>query len=156
MQHVFAPYYHANICKVTKRIWTCLQWFTFICSLETWSIGGFISFSLPYKYFCDNKERRDTAYRNDQIFKYFCRIWFHFYYQVLVIELQSLKYVKYVHLINQMRLFWLLNIKYFSIIFLNCILFCFIYSNQNKCIWLFDCTYFTYLKNCGSITITWW
>ena len=91
---------------------------------------------------------------------YFCshliQIHCHFYHQVLVIEMQFFKYVKYVHSINQMHLLWLLNIKYFFIIFLKYILFYFTFSNQNNLIWLIECTYFTYLKNCRSITSTWW
>ena len=83
---------------------------------------------------------------------YLTNIYMHFYHQALVIDLQFFKYVKYVHSIKQMHLFWLLNIKYFCITFLKYILFAFIFSNQNKRIWLIDCTYFTYLKNCSSIT----
>ena len=30
------------------------------------------------------------------------------------------------------------------------------FSNQNKRIWLIKCIYFTYLKNCSSITNIWW
>ena len=76
----------------------------------------------------------------------FFRIWLHFHHQALVMELQSFKKVNYVHSINQMRLFWLLNVECFSIIFLKYISFHFTFSNQNKRIWLTECTYFTYLK----------
>ena len=82
----------------------------------------------------------------------FCN-WLQFYH-VLGMELQLFKFVNYVHSINQMRLFWLLDVKYFSIIYLKCILFCFSCSTQNKRIWLIECRYFTYLKNCSSITNT--
>ena len=30
------------------------------------------------------------------------------------------------------------------------------FSNQNKCIWLIKCIYFTYLKICSYTTNTWW
>ena len=56
----------------------------------------------------------------------------------------------------QMLLFWSLNVTNFSNIFLKCFSFYFIFSHQNKCIWLIECTYFTYLQNLSSITNTWW
>ena len=68
----------------------------------------------------------------------FFRIWLHFHHQALVMELQSFKKVNYVHSINQMRLFWLLNVECFSIIFLKYISFHFTFSNQNKRIWLIE------------------
>ena len=78
-----------------------------------------------------------------------------FYHQPLVIEVQFFKGVKYVQSINQMHFLWLLNIKYFSIVSLKHVLFYFTSSNQNKLIWLVACTYFTYLKNCSSISNSW-
>ena len=83
-------------------------------------------------------------------------IWLHFYRQMLVIDLQFFKCVKDVLSINQMHLFWLLNVKCFSIIFLKYVLFHFIFSNQNNGTWLIKRTCFTYLKNCSSITNTLW
>ena len=102
--------------------------------------------------YCDNV--CDQLYTHPNVW-YFFRIWLHFYHQVLVIDLQIFKYVEHVHSINQMRLFWLPNIKYFSIILLKYILFYCISSNQNKSIWCIEYTYFTYLKNCSSIANAW-
>ena len=48
------------------------------------------------------------------IFSHLIQIHRHFYHQILVIELQFVKYVKHVHLINHKRLFSLQNVKYFS------------------------------------------
>ena len=50
--------------------------------------------------------------------------------------------------IHSMHLFCFLNIKCFSIIYPKYISFYFTFSNQNKCIWLNKCTYFTNLQNC--------
>ena len=54
-----------------------------------------------------------------------------------------LKRVKYLHSINQTHLFWLLDVKHFSIFFPKYIPFYFTFRNQNNRTWLIKCTCFT-------------
>ena len=120
----------------------------------------FTSSSLPCKCVCDDGEQRDSVKIVSKLERpniyCFSRICLHFHHQVLVIELQFFKYVKYMHSINQMRLFWLLNLKLNKMYFKSIMKKYFIISNQNKRIWLTECIYLTCLKNCSCITNAWW
>ena len=142
--------YYQQSCKIQSKIYVLRHKIVNYMIVEKTKICVIIrNIEIPYKSVSNfKKQKRSHVW-------YFCWIWMHFCHQVLVIELQFFRYVKYVHSINQMRLFWFLNVKYFSIIFLKYILFYFIFDNQNKRIWLIEYTYFTYLKNCSSLTNTW-